>query len=329
MGVGIAAAWAASASDLSRDTQWDRALEALRLQELRLATVNFRLTTANDVLCDRHLPQTGIVIQDAQQYRAELRSAATRFFNLENGPAVMVVVPGSPAARAGLQAGDVLTAVNGRPVADGGEPDLDMRARNDSGDYAAMEALSLLMDEAFTKGRTSLSIRRGDTNLRVEILPVAGCASKEKLLISPKMNSYADGENAMITTAVVEYTQNDDELAVVLSHEMAHNVVHDHPPSGSNYGRLEARDIGTRQSEIEADYTGVYLMARAGYAFDAAPNFWLRFGKDHGLGIFADGSHPGWKKRAGLAQATVVEIRQKKLQGKALTPDLPFFSSRS
>lgn len=306
-------------------SQWNEAFAEIRALKARIAAIDFRLTTANDSLCDTHVPQTGFLVQDALQYPPEIRAAATRFFHMEQGPSVMLVVPGSPADKAGLRADDVILAIDDQTVDDSAA--LKESSRRASS-YAGVDALVAQLDKAFAKGEITLSIRRGPDTLRIPIVAVMGCYSRADVFISKEMNSYADGINATISTAVVSYTRDDDELAVVLGHEMAHNIQHDRVLPGSavaGLGRIDARLVDVRQSETEADYVGVYLMARAGYDFHKAPAFWLRFGKEHGLGIFASPSYPSWTKRARLTEMAAAEIESKRARGLPVIPNLPFF----
>ena len=302
----------------------DENFAALRLQQGHLAEINYRLATANDDLCDTHLPQSGLVVQEKSQFAPAIRSAAARFFHLDDGPAIMLVVPGSPAETAGLKANDVLTAINGipLPLPAGNGVDEPKRAS-----FAGITALTNLIDRELGRGSATLSVRRAGVPLQMTLTPVSGCRSRVDLSLSREMNSYADGLTATITTAVVGYTRGDDELAVVLGHEMSHNVQQDRDPSGHG-GRIADGTINVRQSESEADYVGVYLMARAGYDFHQAPRFWARFGKDSGLAIFGTGDHPSWSKRTALTETAVHEIERKRALGKPLVPELPFFTRK-
>jgi hypothetical protein len=306
-------------------SQWNEAFAEIRALKARIAVINFRLTTANDSLCDTHLPQAGFLVQDALQYPPEIRAAAVRFFHMEAGPAVMLVVPGGPADKAGLRADDTILAIDDRTVDTVASS---KESARQALSYASIDALSAKLDRAFAKGETILSVRRGTDTLRIPIVPVPGCYSRADFFISKEMNSYADGVNAALSTAVVEYSRDDDELAIVLGHEMAHNVQHDRVLPGSavtGVGRIEARIVDVRESETEADYVGVYLMARAGYDFHKASGFWSRYGKEYGLGIFAAPTHPGWTKRARLTEMAAAEIEAKQAHGLPLIPDLPFF----
>ncbi|WP_157216028.1 M48 family metallopeptidase [Flavisphingomonas formosensis] len=307
-------------TDTSDDSasELDRNFAALRLQQSHLAEINFRLATANDALCDTHLPQSGLVMQEKSQFSANIRDAAARFFHLDDGPSVMVVVPGSPADTAGLQPDDVVKAINGIALP------LDGVTSGRRGSVTAISGLTNLIERELGRGAATLSILRHGQPLSVTLGSVSGCRSRADLSLSREMNSYADGLTATITTAVVGYTRSDDELAVVLGHEMSHNVQHDRDPSGHG-GRIDDKVVSVRQSEAEADYVGVYLMARAGYDYRQAPLFWERSRNYGGSG---GGSHPSWPKRVALTETAIHEIDRKRAQGQPLIPELPFFTNR-
>ena len=300
--------------------EWDAGFAELLQQQTRVSSVGFRLATTNNDLCDTHQPQAGLEVQDPTQYKPEMRAAAVRFFGMRAGFTVMLVVPNGPAARAGIMPGDGITAIDGRPLAE-----ISQKMAGQPAGVTRIEQFSRMLEAAMRAGPTTLSIQRGTQSLDLILTPVIGCASHTELSLAPGLDSYADGSTATITIEFVRYTRDDDELAVVLGHETAHNVHHDHPGPGIRKGRIEAGTVSTRESETEADYTDLYLMAHAGYDYHKTSAFWHRFGKDHGLGILASPSHPSWNKRAKLAQATAAEIDAKKAQGMPLIPELPPF----
>lgn len=286
------------------------ALEALRAQDLRVGTIAFRLTTAGKDLCDRQTPQLGFVLHDADQYSLSLRDLAVMHFRLREGPSVSAVIPGGPAAAAGLQADDALIAINGAKLTRTGATG----EANYAGMAAAMEALN----GALARGPVRLTVSRGDRTFYVNVMPVSGCSSEVQLIPSGRMNAEADGYYVEITSAIVDFVTSDDELAAIIGHELAHNIL-DHrkklKAAGvgaglfSKFGRNAAR---IRATEIEADRLGLYLVARGGYDIEAAPAFWRRFGREHGLGIFADATHPGWRKREAMFWDVIAEIREGK-----------------
>ena len=75
--------------------------------------------------------------------------------------------------------------------------------------------------------------------------------------------------------------------------------------------------------EAEADYVGLYLVARAGYMVKDAPKFWRRMGIAHPASIHSNhaASHPGTPEWFVALEQTVVEILEKRVVGKKLLPE--------
>jgi metalloendopeptidase OMA1, mitochondrial len=95
----------------------------------------------------------------------------------------------------------------------------------------------------------------------------------------------------VVFTGILPIAANDDQLATVLSHEIAHALAH----HASERIALEQRQ-GTgilatlqnlshsRQQELEADHIGVFLMTFAGYRPEEAVRFWERMQEATGQG---------------------------------------------
>lgn len=302
----------------------DVALKLLRASDLRVATVAFRLATASPELCLDRAPLTGLVLHDALQYSADYRSAATRLFALGDRPAVMEVVPGSPADRAGLKPNDTLVAINGTAV--GASP----RARKaPRASYDRLAEVLAELDHALAAGPVALDVVRNAKRLTIRVVPVTGCASRVQLLPDGDREAGADGRMISITTALADYTSSDDELAVVIGHEMAHNARRHRANldaagvSRGLFGHFGKDAASIRKTEREADYVGLYLMARAGFDITAAPTFWRRFGRATDLGIFSDPTHPRWRERERDLLTGIAEIDAKRARGDPLLPALP------
>jgi predicted Zn-dependent protease len=117
-----------------------------------------------------------------------------------------------------------------------------------------------------------------------------------------------------MTVAMLDFLTSDDELAVVLGHELAHNIFH-HRAMRSEEGIL--RGLGIKPSamwkrEEAADRFGLRLMAAADYDLDAAIPFWRRYlGKyDWFPQIFR--SHPSLGAREQIAAEEIARIRREK-----------------
>jgi hypothetical protein len=280
------------------------ALSALAAQDLRVATVAFRLLTSAGPLCPDKVPVTGLLVHELRQYAVALRPAAVRAFGFAGLPVVLSVVPGSPAARAALIVGDAIVTVDGVDVARSPVPD--RRAPSEEG----TEALESRLAAALPRGAVSIAVERAGIVRQMQIEPVQACDSTVQLEPGRRYKAWSDGRAVAITSALAVAAEADDELAAVIGHEIAHNILHHAAilrAQGVTRGlasRIGAKARKVRQAESEADLLGLYLAARAGYDAAAAPRFWARFGPTHGGGIFADATHPSWRERkAALAQA--------------------------
>jgi len=315
----------AFAATADRTATLETGLRALQAADQRIATIAFRLATANNDLCLAHTPLTGLVLNDLQQYGAEFRPVVQRLFNMGEAPTVQGVVTGGPGEQAGLRVGDRLLTVNGASLLPASPPDGDRPSSNP--DYGAMGEAMATLDAALASGPVMLGIEREGVRQTVTLTPVQGCPSAIQLMPSRKRDASADGRIISLTTALLDFTQDDDELAAIIGHEMAHNGL-------QHRLALDARDVKRgllgqfgknatriRQTECEADYVGIYYMARAGFDIGGVPAFYRRLGGTYDLGPFSDRTHPSGRKREEAAQAALDEIAAKRAEGLPLTPD--------
>lgn len=104
--------------------------------------------------------------------------------------------------------------------------------------------------------------------------------------------SYYQHKTIVIYYGILPYFDNDDELAYVLSHEMAHSL-----DAYGGFFKWVHMSFNSKQYEYKADLIGIDMMTRAGYNPIAAitcANKWMP--EDYwGFGILA--SHPKTSKR--------------------------------
>ncbi len=295
----------------------DQSLAAMRALDQRIAAIGHRLAVASRDLCRERQWLPGLALHDLSQYGAEYRAAASRAFGLGAGPAVLALAPDGPAARAGLRRDDVLLALDGR--------DLPRGPANDARTFERMEQILDALDAAFADGAAELSVLRGGQRLTLAVAGEQGCASRFQLIPSRRMNARADGRYVQLTTAIASYVTDDAELAAVLAHEFAHNILRHRVRLDEaqvergflrNFGR-NARRI--RETEVEADRLSVYLLDRAGYDPAAAVRFWSRFGR-RGLNFLGSATHPDWRSRIALFEAEIAAIRRARAAGELPRP---------
>jgi predicted Zn-dependent protease len=98
---------------------------------------------------------------------------------------------------------------------------------------------------------------------------------------SEQVNAFAlPGGKIVVFTAILPVAEDDDQLATVLSHEIAHVLAHHaservarEQPGVAGFLRGKGYD---RFQESEADRIGVFLMVFAGYEPEEAVRFWQR-----------------------------------------------------
>lgn len=272
-------------------TPQQAAIRALADEDLRVATIGARLARgAADMCPGQRLSTAGLVVQDAAQYSAATRDDARAALRLGDGPTVVGIVEGAPGQ--GVQVGDVVTAVDGVPIAT--KPRADAYAR-----VAQVEAEM----EAATGQQIVLDVVRGGVTQRVAVSPVEGCRSRFQIVRGGLRATQADGRyvqisDGMMAVAASVQGDGDDALAAVLAHELAHNIL-----------RHTALKTPSKQAEYEADALSVKLVAQAGYNLDAVLPFWEALRKRTDYGIFADGTHPGWRKRIAALAAAVAAAK--------------------
>jgi predicted Zn-dependent protease len=90
------------------------------------------------------------------------------------------------------------------------------------------------------------------------------------------------GGKIAVFSGLLRVVQNDDQLATVLSHEIAHALAH-HSSERVAHDEMQHGGLGVfwnnafdREEESEADHIGLFLMTFAGYDPDETVLFWKR-----------------------------------------------------
>lgn len=267
-------------------------------ERARLDAVVFRVMSGTSGLCrGRTKPHYGLKVATRYTFGKRMQRAAEAALGLDDRLRVLYVVPGSPAERAGIERGDVITEVN----------------RSSVGRGAYSERKFAAMRDAVQNGVLSLSIE-GETAETVTLVAVEACAYQVELSPEDSVNAFANGRSVIITRGMLWFA-NDKELAFVVSHELAHHVM-------NHVGSLLGATGVLAELEAEADYVGLYIMARAGHSIDDAPNFWRRMAVTFPNSIGSSANHPTTPYRFVALRRTVEEINAKIAAGEPLVPNL-------
>jgi hypothetical protein len=279
--------------------------ETLRQQDLRVASVSYRLSVANRALCGAGLvPQPGFILHSLEQYGAADRAQAARSFGLGLHVGVMAVVRDSPARRAGLEADDQLLSINGRLL--NGSP-----AIKQAPTRASVERAEQIVAAEMRKGEVTLRVLRAGASRDVIFTADPGCATNVELVPGADANAWADGARVVVSAGILAYCGSDDDLALVIAHELAHNLLRHSQKSAQagmtgsgHFALLGAGSARTREAEEEADRLAVRIATAAAYDLGHAAAFLGRLmNRDPGT-ILAD-THPRPERRLALLSAEI------------------------
>jgi hypothetical protein len=307
------------------DSRIAASISGLTALDLRAAAIGYRLQTHGLDYCRHQTDLPGWVVQDAAQYRAELRPAADALYHLNQGPAITAIVAGGAADKAGFRVGDVIRTVNGSPLAS----TQDVRANKPTG--IGYEHIIDTLDRAFAAGPVTVVIERDGQPLTIRFQGERGCASDIQVELTSSLNADADGKIISVSQRMMRYASGDDALAFIMSHELSHDILGHREMLDDEHVKLGLlKYVGKnlsriRDTEQQADYLGIYLAAAAGYDLDAVDVFWRRYTNEHGAGILNDGTHLGDGARVRFIDAVIAEVKAKHSRGEPLTPDYQRF----
>ncbi len=254
----------------------------------RLDSISAKIMQSNAPLCDKIHRDPGVITHTLSDYPQAMRSRVTAL----STPSVLYVRPDG-AGRA-LKPGDILLGRNDKPVK-AGSPDVQ--------NYLAVGLLR---------------VSRDGLEVLVPVKAPNVCAYKTQLKFSKNVNARAHGGTITVTTGLMSFVKTDAEIAFVIGHELAHNRLgHGLKAKHKGVGWGLAPTYALKL-ELEADYVGMYYLARAGYDTKNIGAFWQRLIKNKKLPLFGLLSPSGAKQRQRKIHMTAMEIEQKRLTNKPL-----------
>lgn len=304
----------------------------------RIFNITFPIMAANADFCrNKTSPTIGMTAWNIHSVTTAYRRAAIGLYNLQERLAVQSVADNSPAAVAGVTSGDFIVAVNGQSIP--------------AGANALKTAAMVLKKSSYTPAELLLE-RKGNL-IRAVVSPVTACNHPVVLdydsASSSDINAFTDGERIVISKGIVRFAENDAEIALVIAHELGH-IAMSHVnkkqqnamagtigglaidsllaaagvSSGGQFTQM-GQNLGAMSYSVpfeqEADYVGMYFMARAGYHTGRVADFWRRMAAENPRSIRQNGSHPTSPERFLAIDRTHAEITRKKSAGAALLPN--------
>ena len=269
----------------------------------------------------------GFTAKNKYSYTSEYADAAENSFGLGDRLHIMAVLAGSGAAQAGVRAGDILVAVDDKPMP--------------QGPNAERLAASILGPLVTSKSSVKLTLIRNNAPLAPMVPLTMACAFALELGNADNVNAYSDGHRVMITRGMLRFVRNDTELAYVIAREMAHsalghasrlrmsatlggiidNLIRIHPDTASMAGMAGVKPYA-QEVDAAADTLSLYMLARAGIDIDGVQAFWQRLASAH-PGSELNGYtaiHPATGYRLDVMSKIVPQVKAKLASKAPLSP---------
>ena len=253
--------------------------QILRSYLQRVNDVDWRLGQVALPLCQRRIAGHGLLFDTLSAYDQSDRAAVAEALDLGFAPQIAAVAAGSPGSSASLMPGDTLVSVNDAAIAK-----IFGRDAHEIGSGEIAGSLALLP----ANRASAIAVAREHTSLPISLTPIERCAIGTVREVDTSVEAYSDRDNVAITTGLLRFVTSDDELALVVGHELAHALL------GERHKRLGIRG---KRKEDEADALGAQLAYCAGYDVGKAIGLWNRFDDARALSWLPSLSHRSSKAR--------------------------------
>ncbi len=304
---------------------------------VRLHRVAGWVLQAGAPLCgERVRAGTGFGFATVHDFSPLWRDLARTVAGLGDRPRLLFVTPGSAAAEAGLAPGDEIDAIAGRRVPSGA-----------GATEATARLLGTRLLESVTSGPFTLAVLR-ERPTKVTLRPVRLCDYRIVLGAEEGAGAVADGDRIVVSRAMLRLARTDHELAWVLAHALAHNVLHriggkrfaaaadglvgemarafaaaagaySVSPTAQAGARL-VRPIYSREFEAQADRAALYVLALGGFPVDRAPALARRLALALPPSAEFLRTHPAWPERFVAMAGAADEIEARRTAGLPLDP---------
>ena len=257
-----------------------------RLKQLdKVSNIGYRLIV--------HIPQEEVKITEGPQpyfgmYVSRIDKYLRQLYNLntDKGIVVIVVIDGSPAARAGIMPGDILVSINNKRMFSAG----------DFNQYASKLNIGASVKLQINRNGIlqNIFLTTGSIPINVPII----------LVDAQEVNAAASSNAIYVTYGLMNFVKSDDEVAAVLGHELAHlvrahvskaqmssllslligiplGIIANEAAPGTGDLVMRTADVFkanySRDLEREADYFGLKFIYYAGFNPCVSASFQERF----------------------------------------------------
>ncbi len=300
---------------------------------------------------------SGVQVANRRVIDPAYRAAATAL-GMTDTVVVTHVVAGSAAARAGVRDGDRVLQLDTLRVPEG-RAGIDSLSTWINPYESATPWRFLVvrrgpgLREVAPDDEQALPIRVDTTPPRIDTLPLPPftpiCPISAVAVPTSDLNAYTDGREVWVTTGMLRFA-DDDELRVILGHEFGHAVEKHVDKQMKNvatgavlgllldiFSRTQGAGDSTftftstfanlasnrfsQEFEHEADYVGMYLMARAGFPVSGAAKIWRKVALENPESIEYATTHPTTAARFARIKQAAQEIEAKRAAGLPLEPN--------
>lgn len=318
-----------------QNIQYAILLEEQFKDEIRVASVGYNVLRAGAGFCRQLIREPGFLYVDQLRIPKHLWPAANKLWGLGAYPKVIQVFPDSPAERVGLRNGDSIIGYGKGAEARRLEKNSDSVKKFRQ--YIQKNPLPQYHFRVLRQGQ----------ELTFSLTPENICNSPVNFSSEDTINAYADGVRIVIQKGLLDFVRSDDELALIVAHELAHNIERHVEGQQVNAtigfilgsaldGLLGSTYDGTFQNlgygmgalshsaafEREADYIGMYILAHTDYRIEEVPRLWRRMAVlGGGNAITYSVTHPTTAERLVALEEAIEEIKHKRATGQKLVPN--------
>ena len=300
-------------------------------------SIGYKVNSSNADICNKTDFKSGLTFANENVMGLKIAKFFPTKINLGSRVSIIDIVKDSPADKAGLALGDVIIEVDDFIFPEG---------KN------ALKKISKHFKDVEEKQVKRIKVDRKGEILTFNVNQKKICNYPIIFTQDKIVNAYADGKSIIMTQGMVDYARDDNEIAMVIAHELAHNdrghldakkkntlimgsigfildlmtIYYSGGTAGGDAQNTELwSKIGSQAYSVEfekdADYGGVYYAYRAGYDISQVKNFWERIGSENPKQIAISSTHPATAERYLQIEKTVEEIKKKKIDGLALVPN--------